>query len=77
MPKISKSEQIILGCGTSGFDRDIFGDSLSLHHFIDTYVQTLSKKKQCFLDNEVQTLCGMLNDHEMSHNKNYSKEAWD
>ena len=60
MPAISKTEQIALGCGTIGFDRDIFTGNPSLQHLNDTYKPTLTAEEQSFLDNEVDTLCACL-----------------
>ena len=77
MPAISKTEQIALGCGTIGFDRDIFGGNPSLKHLVDTYTPKLSPEEQSYMDNEVNTLCSLLNDHDVSHHKDFSKEAWD
>jgi len=77
MPKISKTEQIALGCGTIGFDRDIFTGSPSLKHIVDTYQPKMSPEEQAFLDNEVSTLCSLLNDHEVVVDKDFSPEAWE
>eukprot|EP00591_Stephanopyxis_turris_P014808 CAMPEP_0195538324 /NCGR_PEP_ID=MMETSP0794_2-20130614/49466_1 /TAXON_ID=515487 /ORGANISM="Stephanopyxis turris, Strain CCMP 815" /LENGTH=763 /DNA_ID=CAMNT_0040672295 /DNA_START=230 /DNA_END=2521 /DNA_ORIENTATION=+ len=77
MPPISKTEQIALGCGTIGFDRDIFTGSPSLQKLVETYDPKLSPEEQSFLDNEVQTLCTMLDDHEVVTKKDFSREAWD
>eukprot|EP00549_Striatella_unipunctata_P007509 CAMPEP_0118686928 /NCGR_PEP_ID=MMETSP0800-20121206/8091_1 /TAXON_ID=210618 ORGANISM="Striatella unipunctata, Strain CCMP2910" /NCGR_SAMPLE_ID=MMETSP0800 /ASSEMBLY_ACC=CAM_ASM_000638 /LENGTH=801 /DNA_ID=CAMNT_0006584039 /DNA_START=89 /DNA_END=2494 /DNA_ORIENTATION=- len=77
MPPISKTEQIALGCGTIGFDREIFEGSPSLKNLVDTYNPKLSKEEQDFLDNQVSTLCTLLNDHDVSIKKDFTKEAWD
>jgi len=77
MPKISKTEQIALGCGTIGFDRDIFTGSPSLKKLVDTYKPKTSAEEQAFLDNEVSTLCSILDDHDVVSNKDFSLEAWD
>jgi hypothetical protein len=77
MPKISKTEQIALGCGTIGFDRDIFTGSPSLKKIVDTYKPKMSQEEQAFLDNEVSVLCSLLNDHEVVVNKDFSLEAWE
>lgn len=77
LPPISKTENIALGCGTIGFDRDIFGGSPSLQHLIDTYNPKLSDEEQSFLDVQVTQLCSLLNDHDVVVNKDFSKEAWD
>ena len=77
MPPISKTEQIALGSGTIGFDRDIFSGSPSLKHLEDTYKPKVTPEEQAFLDNQVNTLCSMLNDHDVSMQKDFTKEAWD
>jgi len=77
MPPISKTENIALGCGTIGFDRDIFEGTPSLKKLVDTYKPKLTNEEQSFLDNEVHTLCGMLDDHEVVSKKDFSLEAWD
>jgi len=77
MPPISQTEQTALGCGTIGFDRDIFSGSPSLQHLVETYQPKLSKEEQSFLDNQVSTLCSLLNDHNVSLRKDFTKEAWD
>ena len=77
MPAISKTEQTALGCGTIGFDREIFGGNPSLKNLQETYVPKLSPEEKDFLDNEVDALCALLNDHDVSNDKDFTKEAWD
>jgi alkylation response protein AidB-like acyl-CoA dehydrogenase len=77
MPAISKTEQIALGCGTIGFDRDIFSGSPSLQHLLKTYQPKLSHEEESFLNHQVDHLCSLLNDHDVSQAKDFSKEAWD
>ena len=77
MPPISQTEEIALGCGTIGFDRDIFSGSPSLAHLNKTYNSKLSQEEQTFLDHQVNVLCSLLNDHDVSMHKDFSKEAWD
>ena len=77
LPPISKTENIALGCGTIGFDRDIFSGSPSLQHLIDTYTPKLSPEEESYINNQVSTLCSLLNDHDVVTTKDFSKEAWD
>jgi len=77
MPAISKTEQVALGCGTIGFDRDIFSGSPSLQKLVETYDPKLTQEEQAFLDNQVNQLCSLLNDHDISVKRDFSKEAWD
>lgn len=73
MPAISKTEQIALGCGTIGFDRDIFSGSPSLKHLVQTYVPKLSADEEAFMNKQVNELCALLNDHDVSMHKDFSK----
>jgi len=77
MPPISKTEQVALGCGTIGFDRDIFTGNPSLQKLIETYNPKLSVEEESFLNNQVNVLCGMLNDHEVTLKKDFSRQVWD
>lgn len=77
MPPISQTEQIALGSGTIGFDRDIFTGSPSLQHLVDTYNPKVSAEEQAFIDEKVDKLCSLLNDHDVSMKADFSKEAWD
>jgi len=77
MPPISKTEQIALGCGTIGFDRDIFTGSPSLQKLVDTYNPKLTTEEESFIDEQVSILCSLINDHDVSLNKDFTKEAWD
>ena len=77
MPAISATEQTALGCGTIGFDRDIFSGNPSLKKLVDTYHPKLTPEEAAFLDSQVDKLCSILNDHEVTTTKDFSKEAWD
>jgi hypothetical protein len=77
MPKMSETEKVALGCGTVGFDQDIFTGSPSLQHLLDTYKPTLSAEETSFLNNEVEELCTMLNDYQVTTNKDLPAEAWE
>ena len=77
MPAISKTEQMALGCGMIGFDRDIFGGSPSLKKLLNDYQPKLSNEEQAFLDTQVNELCRLINDHDVVINKDFSKPAWD
>ena len=74
---MSETEKVALGAGTVGFDRDIFTGSPSLKHLVDTYTPQLSVEEQSFLNNEVEELCKILDDHEVTVDKDMSAEAWE
>ena len=77
MPKMSETEKIALGAGTIGFDRDIFGGSPSLNTLVDKYTPKLTLEEQSYLDNEVEELCALLDDHRVTCEKDMPAEAWD
>ena len=77
MPTISQTEQTALGCGTIGFDRDIFTGNPSLKHLHDTYNPKLTAEEQAYLDTEVDALCALISDHDVANQKDFTKEAWD
>jgi alkylation response protein AidB-like acyl-CoA dehydrogenase len=77
MPSISQTEQTALGCGTIGFDRDIFSGSPSLKKLVETYHPKISPEEKEFIDTKVDKLCSLLNDHDVSMKKDFTKEAWD
>ena len=74
---MSETEKVALGCGTVGFDRDIFSGSPSLEHLLSTYKPAITAEEQSFLDNEVEELCKLLDDHQVTIDKDMSAEAWD
>ncbi|CAN0150138.1 unnamed protein product, partial [Hapterophycus canaliculatus] len=77
-PKISATEAAALEAGTIGFDRDIFDGTASLQSLKDKYpLAKLTDREQAFLENEVETLCEMLDDYQISKDRDLPKEAWD
>lgn len=77
LPKLSATEQVALGCGTLGIDGDIFANKPSLKKYLETYKPALTSEEQDFLDNEVNKLCEMINDHDVVVNKDFTKEQWE
>ena len=59
IPKLSKTEEEALNAGDSWFEKDIFIGSPDWDRLMNVSSE-LSAEEQAFLDNEVQTLCGML-----------------
>ena len=64
MPKISKTEQAALESGTIGFDRELFSGKPSVQSLMK-YEAKLTPKEQSFMDNEVNTLCEMIDDYQI------------
>jgi len=76
MPKMSETEKAALEAGTVGFDRDIYSGKPSLSTLM-SYEPRLTEEEQSFLDNETMDLCKMLNDYEISRDRDLPKEVWD
>lgn len=77
MPTISQTEQTALGCGTIGFDRDIFTGNPSLKKLVDTYQPKLTAEEQSYIDTECNQLCDLINDDEVTSKRDFTREAWD
>ena len=78
MPKISDTERVALGCGTVGFDREIFSGKPSLENLLTTYAPlvTLTDEEKSFLANETEELCGLVDDFKVLEDKDFSDEVW-
>lgn len=76
MPKISPTEAAALNAGTVGFDGDLFSGTPSLQHLIDKYDIKLSQDEQTFMDNQVETLCSMLDDYQIIRDRDLPENVW-
>jgi len=76
MPKVSATEQAALNAGTIGFDRDIFSGKPSLASLKKQYKVALSAEEQAFMDNEVEELCTMMNDYEITRARDLPPHVW-
>mmetsp|Transcript_1803 Transcript_1803/g.5440 ORF Transcript_1803/g.5440 Transcript_1803/m.5440 type:complete len:776 (+) Transcript_1803:103-2430(+) len=79
MPKISETERVALGCGTVGFDRELFSGAPSLKNLLDTYTPKigLTAEEQAFLDTETEALCAMVDDFRVLEDKDFTAETWE
>jgi acyl-CoA dehydrogenase len=48
-----------------------------LKHLVDTYTPRLTDEEQAFLDNEVETLCRMIDDYNIVNDGDLSPEVWE
>lgn len=77
MPKISPTERAALNAGTVGFDRDIFSGNATLQDLDKYKLPKFSADEQSFMDNEVEQLCKMLDDHQITEDRDMPIEFWD
>lgn len=76
MPKISPTEAAALNAGTVGFDGDIFTGKPELAKLLKNYDIKLSADEQSFMDNQVETLCKMINDYQIVCDRDLPENVW-
>jgi acyl-CoA dehydrogenase len=76
MPKISDTERAALNSGTIAFDRDLFEGLASVKSLTDRYDVKLTPEEQAFMDNEVETLCEMIDAYKTDKEQNLAPEVW-
>ena len=67
MPEMSDTEQAALEAGTVWWDGDLFTGNPNWQKLLDSPASKLSDEERAFLDNEVEELCGMLDEWKITH----------
>ncbi|HVE49177.1 MAG TPA: acyl-CoA dehydrogenase [Casimicrobiaceae bacterium] len=77
LPPMSQTEREALEAGTVWWDGELFSGRPNWRKLLDVPRATLSVEEQAFLDNEVETLCGMASDWETTNiHKDLPPQAW-
>ena len=77
LPHISATEQEAIDAGTVWWDGELFGGNPDWHKLLAFPKPSLSSEEQAFLDNEVEQLCSMLDDWDITHNRaDLPPEVW-
>lgn len=77
LPKISATEAQAIEAGDVWLEGDIFSANLNWKKINKHKLTKLTPEEQSFLDNEVESLCELLNDWEIiTKHKDLSNEAW-
>lgn len=76
VPKLSKTEETALNAGDTWIEKEIFRGTLDWGN-LESIRTELTREEQDFLDNETQTLCGMLNEWSIAQMHDLSKSVWD
>lgn len=77
MPSMSVTEREALDAGTSWWEKELFMGAPDWQKFDNYPYPTLSAEEQAFLDQEVEQLCGMLNEWEIHHHlKDLPENVW-
>jgi len=69
MPEMSSTEREALEAGTVGWEGDLLSGAPDFSLLRDSPIATLTSDEQAFLDGPVATLCSMLNDWDITHNR--------
>ncbi len=77
MPKMSATEREALEAGTVSWEGDLFSGSPDFDLLLQAPAIKLSKDEQAFLDGPTHTLCQMIDDWDITHNRtDLPKEIW-
>ena len=76
MPSISPTEREALDSGTSWWEKELFMGAPNWETFYSYPYPKLSLEEQAFLDNEVETLCSMLDEWEIHEQKALPDHVW-
>ncbi|ATO18186.1 acyl-CoA dehydrogenase [Acinetobacter sp. LoGeW2-3] len=76
MPSISSTEREALESGTSWWEKELFMGAPDWKIFNNYPYPKLSNEEQSFIDNEVETLCSMLDEWEIHQQKELPAHIW-
>ena len=77
MPPMSTTEREALEAGTTWWEADLFSGAPDWQRFKAIKLPGLSEREQSFLDNEVESLCRLIDDWEVHQRQDLSPETWD
>lgn len=77
LPKISRTEQEALDGGNVWWDAELFSGKPNWSRLRDISLTSFTDEEQAFIDGPVETLCALLNDWEITHEKlDLPEEVW-
>ncbi|MEQ1486465.1 acyl-CoA dehydrogenase family protein, partial [Methyloglobulus sp.] len=78
LPAMSQTEREALEAGNTWWDAELFSGSPNWDILQNLPAAKFSKEEQAFIDGPTETLCGMLNDWDITHNRmDLPPEVWD
>ena len=77
MPKISKTEEAALQAGTVGFDGELFNGNPSLANLVKKYDVALRPEEKAFMGDQVEKLCALLDDYEVTRDRDMPENVWE
>ncbi|KAF0204543.1 MAG: hypothetical protein FD173_1585 [Gallionellaceae bacterium] len=77
LPQVSQTEQEALDAGTVWWDGELFSGNPHWNKLLALPKPVLSAEEQSFLDNEVEQLCAMIDDWDVTHvRQDMSPQTW-
>lgn len=67
MPVMSRTEREAISAGTVAWEKDLFCGAPNWNKLLSLPPAKLTEEEQAFLDGPVETLCGMLDDWDITH----------
>ena len=78
LPTISQTEREALEAGNTWWDAELFTGKPDWKKLKDLSIASLNKEEQDFINGPVETLCAMLDDWDITHNRqDLPPEVWD
>ncbi|HEY9009865.1 MAG TPA: acyl-CoA dehydrogenase [Devosia sp.] len=78
LPRVSRTEQEALDAGTVGWDAELFSGRPDWTKLRSIRKPTLTAEEQAFLDGPVNTVCSMIDDWDIRHNRaDLPPQVWD
>ncbi|HEY8160507.1 MAG TPA: acyl-CoA dehydrogenase [Methylobacter sp.] len=78
LPQMSQTERDALEAGNTWWDAELFSGHPDWNVLLDLPSPKLSEEERAFLDGPVETLCSMLDDWDITHNRfDLPVEVWD
>lgn len=69
MPKMSSTEKEALDAGTTTWEADVFSGKPDWYKLLNTPTAKLTAEEQAFIDGPLNTLCTMIDDWDITHNR--------
>ncbi|WP_299007766.1 acyl-CoA dehydrogenase FadE [uncultured Shewanella sp.] len=77
MPEMSSTEKEAIEAGTTWWEADLFAGNPNWKKLHNYPKATLSAEEQAFIDGPVETVCAMVNQHQVSHQlADLPEEVW-
>ena len=77
LPGMSDTERDALEAGTVWWEAELFSGQPDWHHLLGYPATSLTDEEQAFLDGPVDTLCGMINDWEITEElRDLTPDTW-